>query len=301
MSKKMRGSIMLFLAAFIWGSTFVSQSEAMDHIDPFTFNACRSYVGFLVLIPVVFLIRRLNPDRFNGAKTDISEINRHSAHAGIVCGIALVVASSFQQIGISYTTAGKAGFITAIYIILVPVLSIFLGNKVPNKIWLCAFLSMSGFYLLCVHEGFSINIGDVYCLICAFCFSVQIMLINHFTKTDDLIDPVMMSAVQFLVVALISTALTFLFEKPSIPAILAAGFSIVYAGAFSSGIAYTLQILGQKDTPPEIAPLIMSLESVFAALFGWLILHEALNEKELIGCALVFAAVTLSQLPERHR
>ncbi len=295
-NKRMKGSIMLFLAAFIWGSTFVFQREAMDHIEPFTFNACRSFVGFLVLIPVVLAFRKKKVKDGVIKSKDLDTLNRNSFKAGVVCGIALVIASSFQQIGISMTTSGKAGFITAIYIIMVPILSIFIGNKVPGKIWFSALLAMSGFYLLCVKEGFSVNPGDIYCLICAFCFSVQIMLIDHYMKKDWLIDPVMMSLIEFLTVGVISLVLMFLFETPTLSSVIRAAYPIFYAGALSSGIAYTLQILGQRDTPPELAPLIMSLESVFAALFGWLILSEALTKKELAGCALVFAAVTLAQL-----
>ncbi|MCR5686987.1 MAG: DMT family transporter, partial [Lachnospiraceae bacterium] len=206
-----------------------------------------------------------------------------------------------QQVGVSLTTAGKAGFITAIYIILVPILSIFLGHRIPKIIWFCAFLSLTGFYFLCIKEGFSVNPGDIYCLICAFCFSVQIMTIDHFTKKDWKVDPVMISMVQFFVVGLISTFLMLLFETPSFPAILRAGGSILYAGALSSGVAYTLQILGQRDSSPETAPLIMSLESVFAAIFGCLLLGEVMTAKEVFGCVLVFISVILSQLPwERY-
>ena len=299
MSKKLRGNLMLLLAAFIWGSTFVFQSAAMKYVEPFTFNACRSYVGFVVLAPTVTVFRSVRRKEGLVSPKDYGEINRNSIIAGIGCGLALVIASSFQQIGISLTTSGKAGFITAIYIIMVPILSIFLGHKIPKIIWLCALLSLSGFYFLCIREGFTINPGDIYCLICAFCFSIQIMLIDHYTKMDWKMDPVMMSMVEFLVVAVISTILMFIFEAPTIPSILEAGFPIFYAGALSSGIAYTLQILGQRDTSPETAPLIMSLESVFAALFGWLILGEVMSIKELFGCALVFISVILSQLPDR--
>ncbi len=301
MSKKMRGNLELLMAAFIWGSTFVFQREAMDFVGPFTFNTFRSIVGFLVLAPVVSLFRSFRRKEGAVRKEDYPEINKNSLIAGIVCGLALVVASSFQQVGISMTTAGKAGFITAIYIILVPVLSIFLGRKIPKIIWFCAFLSLTGFHLLCIKEGFSVNMGDLYCLICALCFSVQIMLIDHYTKKDWMVDPVMMSLVEFLVVAVISGAMMFLFEDPSPGSIYRAGSSILYAGVLSSGIAYTLQILGQKDSSPEYAPLIMSLESVFAALFGWLILKEVMSVKELMGCALVFISVIISQLPAGNK
>ena len=298
MNENTKGSIFLFFAALIWGSSFVSQSAAMDHIGPFTFNACRSFVGFLVLIPVVCFFRKMSLKEKPLSKEEEKELNKRSVSAGIVCGLALVIASSFQQVGISMTTAGKAGFITALYIIMVPILSVFLGRKIPLIIWLSAIISLIGFYFLCIQEDFSMGQGDFYCLICALCFSIQIMTIDHFTEEDSRVDPVMMSMTQFFVVGVVSLILTLIFETPVISDIIKAGGSILYAGALSSGIAYTFQILGQKHTSPAVAPLIMSLESVFAVLFGWLLLGESMNSREILGCFLVFTAVMLSQIKQ---
>ncbi len=298
MNENTKGSIFLFLAALIWGSSFVSQSAAMDHIGPFTFNTCRSFVGFLVLIPVVYYFRKAGLKERPISKGEEKELNKHSVFAGIVCGLALVIASSFQQVGVSMTTAGKAGFITALYIIMVPILSVFLGRRIPLIIWLSAIIALIGFYFLCIQEDFSMGQGDFYCLICAFCFSIQIMTIDHFTKKGSYVDPVMMSMTQFFVVGVVSLILTLLFETPVIPDIIKAGGSILYAGALSSGVAYTFQILGQKHSSPAVAPLIMSLESVFAVLFGWLLLGESMNSREILGCFLVFTAVMLSQIKQ---
>ena len=301
MNENTKGSLFLFLAALIWGSSFVSQSAAMDYIGPFTFNACRSFVGFLVLIPIFMIFRKTSLKEKPLSKEEERALNKRSMIASIFCGLALVIATSFQQVGISMTTAGKAGFITALYIIMVPILSIFLGRKIPLIIWVCAVVSLVGFYFLCVQEDFSLGQGDFYCLICALCFSIQIMTIDYFTKRENFVDPVMLSMNQFFVVGVVSLILTFVFETPDISAIIKAGGSILYAGALSSGIAYTFQILGQKHTSPAVAPLIMSLESVFAVLFGWLLLGESMNSREILGCFLVFTAVMMSQIPFKER
>ncbi len=296
-SKKLRGSIELLIAALIWGSTFVPQSMGMDHVGPYTYNTGRSIIGFLVLIPVAIVFRRLYLKKNPLSEEEINALNRRTVFAGVICGLSLSAATSFQQMGISLTTAGKTAFITALYIIIVPVLAIFLGQKIPKIIWPCAALSLTGFYLLCIKDGFTLSTGDFYCLICAFCFSVQITCIDHFTKNENPVDPVMMSMVQFFVVMVVSFFLTLLLEKPTLSAIIDAKYTILYAGVLSSGVAYTLQILGQKDSPPAISPLIMSLESVFAVIFGWLLLKEAMSPRELLGCALVFTACLISQLP----
>ncbi|MCR4589256.1 MAG: DMT family transporter [Lachnospiraceae bacterium] len=297
MSKKLKGSIFLLMAAVIWGSAFVPQSIGMKYVEPFTYNTFRSIVGFLVLIPVVIYFRKKSLQDEPMSKDEEKALNRRSIFAGLVCGLALSVATSFQQLGISMTTAGKAAFITVLYIIMVPIIAVFTGQKIPKIIWPCALISLTGFYLMCIKEGFYLSPGDMYCLLCAFCFSVQICLIDHFTKHEKKVDPVMISAVQFLVVTVISLILTLLLEKPDPASIWEAKYTILYTGVLSSGVAYTFQILGQKDSPPAISPLIMSLESVFAAFFGWILLNEAMNPRELIGCALVLIACLLSQLP----
>ena len=295
MSKKMRGNLILLLTALIWGTAFVAQSAGMEHVQPFTYNGVRTLIGGLVLIPVIFLFDRLKPADQRPSPDEQKEIRRNSLIGGAACGVVLCVASSFQQFGISMTTAGKAGFITALYIVIVPLLGVFIKKKIPKITWLCVGIAVVGFYLLCVKEGFSVSAGDLLVLCCAFFFSIHIMVIDYFNGKQ--VDGVRMSCIQFLVAGLISLVLMLVFEQPSLENLWAAKGSILYAGVLSCGVAYTLQILGQRDTEPTTATLILSLESVFAALSGWALLHETLSFKELAGCALVFSAVILAQIP----
>ena len=295
MSKKMRGNLILLLTALIWGTAFVAQSAGMDHVQPFTYNGVRTLIGGLVLIPVIFLFDRLKPADQRPSPDEQKAILRNSLIGGVACGVVLCVASSFQQFGISMTTAGKAGFITALYIVIVPLLGVFIKKKIPKITWLCVGIAVVGFYLLCVKEGFSVSAGDLLVLCCAFFFSIHIMVIDYFNGKQ--VDGVRMSCIQFLVAGLISLVLMLVFEQPSLENLWAAKGSILYAGVLSCGVAYTLQILGQRDTEPTTATLILSLESVFAALSGWALHHETLSFKELAGCALVFAAVILAQIP----
>ena len=290
-NSKTKGNLILLLTALIWGSAFVAQSAAADVIGTFTYNASRNILGALVLLPVICVPERTRRPSAASSAT----VNRNTLAGGICCGIILTAASGFQQAGVALTTAGKAGFITALYIIMVPLAGIFLGKKIAPVIWFCVALAISGFYLLCVKEGFSVSRGDVLVLICAICFTGHILTIDHFSALNT--DPVKMSCIQFATAAFISGILMLIFEHPTWDAIRAAGIPILYAGILSSGAAYTLQIIGQRYTDPTTATLIMSLESVFAALAGWLILHETLSFRELLGCVLVFAAVILAQIP----
>ena len=295
MSKKMRGNLMLLLTALIWGTAFVAQSAGMDHVQPFTYNGIRTLIGGIVLIPVILLFDRLKPADTRPSAEEQKVINKNSLVGGLCCGTVLCIASCLQQFGVSMTTAGKAGFITALYIVIVPLMGVFIKKKIPKIIWLCVAIAVAGFYLLCVKEGFSIGTGDLLVLCCAFFFSIHIMVIDHFTAGK--VDGVRMSCVQFLVAGIMAIVLMFLFEQPTLASIWDARVSILYAGVMSCGVAYTLQILGQKDTDPTTATLLMSLESVFAALSGWVLLNESLSLKELFGCALVFVAVILAQIP----
>lgn len=295
MSKKMRGNLLLLLTAMIWGTAFVAQSTGMEHLQPFTYNGIRTVIGGLVLIPLIAVLDRLKPSDTRPTPAQRKEIDRNSLIGGVCCGIALCVASSFQQFGISMTTAGKAGFITALYIVIVPLMGVFIKKKVPGITWLCVAIAVAGFYLLCVKEGFSVSTGDLLVLCCAFFFSIHIMIIDHFG--GEKVDGVRMSCVQFLVAGGLSLVLMVLFEQPSWTGIWAAKGSILYAGVVSCGVGYTLQIVGQRDTGPTTATLLMSLESVFAVLAGWLLLNESLSLRELVGCVLVFAAVLLAQIP----
>lgn len=295
MSRKMRGNLMLLITALIWGTAFVAQSAGMNYVEPFTYNGVRTLIGGLVLIPVILLFDRLKPLSQRPTPEEKKRINRNSAVGGVFCGILLAVASSLQQYGISMTTAGKAGFITALYIVIVPLMGVFIHKKIPKIIWLCVAIAVAGFYLLCVKEGFTVSLGDLLVLCCAFFFSLHIMCIDHFGAKE--VDGVRMSCVQFLVAGLLCMIPMAIFETPTWENLWAARVTILYTGVMSCGVAYTLQILGQRDTDPTTATLLMSLESVFAALSGWVILHESLSVKELFGCVLVFVAVILAQIP----
>lgn len=300
MNRKTRGNLMLLLTALIWGTAFVAQSAGMDYVGPFTYNGVRTLLGGIVLLPIIAFFDRRKPAEQRPSAEEQAAMNKTSALGGLCCGLMLCVGSSFQQCGISMTTAGKAGFITALYIIIVPLMGVFIKKKIPSIIWLCVGIAVAGFYLLCVKEGFFISTGDLLVLCGSFFFSLHIMVIDHFTSKT--VDGVRMSCVQFLVAGTITMIPAFLFEEITLTSLWAARYTILYTGVMSCGVAYTLQILGQQDTEPTTATLILSLESVFAALSGWLLLNESLSGKELLGCILVFIAVVLAQipLPQRH-
>ena len=289
--KKLRGNILLTITAMIWGSAFVAQSIGSDSLGAFTFNAARSLIAAVFLIPCIFVIKKIEKDP---AKKKI-KIDKPLIVSGVCCGIALCVASAFQQIGISKTTVGKAGFITAMYIIIVPLLSRFFGKKIQPIIWLAVAISAVGLYLLCMNEGFSVSEGDFFILLCALCFAIHILVIDYFS---DKTDGVIMSCIQFFTVGVLSLVIALIFEQPRLADIVPAILPILYTGVFSSGVAYTLQIVAQKDVNPTAASLLMSLESVFAVLSGWLFLHEGLSLKEFFGCVLVFAAIIIAQIPD---
>ena len=295
--KKMRSNILLLLTALIWGSAFVAQSVGMAYVGAFTFNMCRFLVGGLVLTPAACVtVRRAR--RGAGPAANIRAVHSYvtdGVKGGLACGAVLFVAGSFQQVGISMTTVGKSGFITALYIVLVPVCGIFLKKRIPKLVWLGVALATAGMYLLCVTESFTVNRGDICLFCCALSFTAHILVIDRVSPRSG---GILISCVQFLTAGLLSSVLAFLFEEPQIPAILAAASPILYAGVLSCGVAYTLQVIAQKDTDPTVASLLMSLESVFSLLAGWLILHQRLSARELFGCILVFAAVILAQLPE---
>ena len=294
MSKKMQGNIMLLITAMIWGSAFVAQSKGMDYIGPFTYNTIRNFIGGLVLIPVILIMSKGKKEEAVLTAEEKKKQDKLLLIGGICCGAILFLASSFQQYGLVHTTAGKAGFITALYIIIVPLLGIFMGRRVPRIIWCCVALAIAGFWLLCIKEGFTVGLGDLMVLICSFFYSVHIMTIDHFSPRTD---GVKLSCVQFFVAGVISIVPMLLLEEPVFSAVLDAKWTILYAGVLSSGVAFTFQIIAQRHTDPTVATLLMSLESVFAALFGWIILKEGLLPKELFGCLLVFTAVILAQIP----
>lgn len=303
MNGKLKYNFLLMLAALIWGSAFVAQSVGMDYLGPFTFNSVRSFMGSLVLLPVIWFMDRQKKDKTEAAEgknTTEEKLQEKKTliTGGLCCGVILTVSTSLQQIGLIYTTAGKAGFITALYILIVPLLGLFLGKKVGGKTWIGVALAVIGMYLLCIKEGFSISYGDFMVLLCALVFSLHILTVDYFSPK---VDGVRLSCIQFFVCGCLCAIPMLLFEHPEIKYIFQAWLPLVYAGVLSSGVAYTLQIITQKHLNPTVASLLMSLESVFAVLTGWLILNERLSPKELLGCVLVFAAIILAQLPENRK
>ena len=285
--------MILFMAAAIWGFAFVAQSVGMDYVGPYTFVTARNVVALAVLLPWVAAARR---QRKKGGKRRSGR--RSLIYGGGCCGICLFAASALQQFGMKYTTVGKAGFITAMYIVLVPVFGIFVKKKTGVKVWIAVAAALAGLYLLCMTKGdFQLQKGDAYILGCAAVFALHILVVDHFSP---LVDGVELSCVQFAVNAVLGTILMMLLEQPRMADLLAAWLPLVYAGALSSGVGYTFQIIGQKGMNPTVASLILSLESVISVLAGWLLLHQALTARELAGCALVFAAIILVQLPGWH-
>ncbi len=295
---QLKGNLCLLIAALIWGSTFVAQSAGTDIVDPFTFLASRSFVGCAFLIPVIFFMDALKKKEGKTEKMRKAE-KKLLLTGGIVCGVVLCAASGFQQVGMWLdASAGDAGFITALYILIVPVAGLFFRKKVSFKVWIGVVIALLGLYLLT--EKFTFNMGTFMVLICAFVFAVHIMVVDYFSPK---VDGVRLSCMQFFTVGVLATVLMFIFEKPDIAAIKSALFPILYAGVMSSGIAYTLQIVGQKYTDPTVASMLMSLESVFALICGMIIQPEQNPPKliKLLGCAAIFAAIIIAQLPERRR
>lgn len=291
MKKKFKGTLALLVCTGIWGSAFIAQSVGMDYIGPFTFQAVRCALAAVFLALVIFPF-----DRMKGARAGYWArwCDRQLWKAGILCGTVLAVASGLQQTGIVYTTAGKAGFITAMYIVLVPLLGIVFRRRPSPAAWGAVGLAVAGLYLLSCAGAAEINKGDLLLLASALGFAVQITLID---RTAGAFDVLRFNCIQSLVCAVLSAAMMLITEEPTWAAIHACRLPIAYAGILSMGVAFSLQIIGQKHLDPTAASLIMSLESVFAALFGWLLLHETMTPTELTGCALVFSGVILSQLP----
>lgn len=293
-SKKLFGNLVLLLTALIWGCAFVAQSSGMDYVGPFTFQTSRSILGCLVLIPFILandaIKKKNNTYEKQNPKTLIL--------GGILCGTALTVASGLQQYGMQYSTAGKGAFITAMYIVLVPILGLFMKKKVNPIIWISVILGALGLYLLCIKEDFSLGEGDIYLILCAVAFSFHILIVDHFSAK---VDGVKLSCLQFGVMFILSAIFMFMTETPNMADIKAAWLPICYAGIMSCGVGYTLQIVGQKYTEPTVASLLMSLESVFAVIAGIILLKEAPSAKEWLGCASMFAAIIIAQIPQKPK
>ncbi len=301
----LRQSLILFLTALIWGTAFVAQSVGMEFVEPFTYNAVRSFLGGLVLLPYIAIVSFLQARRAD-AQTSVEEAEEPERKrqrkdlflGGISCGVVLFAASNLQQFGIQYTTVGKAGFITAMYILIVPIMGLFLHKRAGLKVWIGVALAVTGLYLLCMENGFKLELGDALVLVCAVVFAVHILVIDHFSPKAD---GVMMSCIQFWVCGILSLLCCLIFETPQLDKIWEARIAIGYAGIMSSGVAYTLQIVGQKGMNPTVASLILSLESVVAAVSGFLLLRQKMSLRELFGCLLMFAAIILAQLPKRRK
>ena len=291
--KRVYSNIALLVTAMIWGSAFVAQSVGMDYVGAFTFQSIRSFLGAATLVP--FILFSDGRKRRLGTYEPLDEEGkRQLLKGGVACGVMLTVASLFQQIGIAYTTVGKSGFITSMYLILVPILGIFLHKRVPLKIWLCVAVAAAGLYFLSIHGAFVLSRGDTLTILCAFCFAIHILCVDHFVKQSD---SVKLSFLQLLTSGVLSGVLMLTYDRPAPGAILAAAMPILYAGILSSGVGYTLQVVGQKGANPTTATLLMSLESVFSVLAGILILSQVPTLREGFGCLLIFTAVIFAQLP----
>lgn len=290
--KNVRQVVLPLITAFIWGSSFVSQSLGADHLGFFSFNALRAVPAALSLALLLFVMQRIHPRGKYSA-----EEKRALLRGGVVCGVFLTLGTNLQQLGIESTSAGKAGFITALYIVLVPVFSVFLGRKPRRVIWLCVLIAVAGLYFLCFDSGeaMAFNRGDLFVFLCAFAFTGQMLAVEHYVKT---VDGIALSCVQFVVVAVLSALGALLAgEQTTLSAVTTCLPHLLYVGVLSSGVGYTLQILAQKDGDTTVVSLLLSLESFFAVVSGAVILHERMSGREYFGCALMLAAVLLSQLP----
>lgn len=292
MKQQIKSSLILLLTATIWGVAFVAQSVGMEYIGPFTFNAIRCVLGGLVLIPVILVLKKRKE---TGAENQEKEDKKTLWTGGIACGVILCIASNLQQFGIMEASVGKSGFFTALYIVMIPVIGIFIGKRPGIKLWFCVALAVVGMYLLCMKDGsFTIERADIMLLLCALAFSFHILVVDYFSPK---VGGVKMSCIQFFVCGVLSAVGMLFTETPDISNIQAAWLPLLYAGLLSCGVGYTLQIVGQKGINPIIASLIMSLESVISALAGWVILGQVLSLKEIIGCVLMFVAIVITQIP----
>ena len=297
-SSFIRQNILPVLAAFIWGTAFVAQSVGADYLEPFSFTTARSLIAFFFLLglcAILYWRREKTGAPQPGARPGY---RRDLLLGGLCCGTALMLGTNLQQKGIETTASGKAGFITALYIVIVPILGLFLKKKASRGVWVSVALAVAGLYCLCIKEGFSVEPGDVYLFLCSLCFAVQILSIDHFAQK---VDGVELSCAQFLVVALESAVGMLAAEHPTLEGLRLCMGPLLYVGILSSGVAYTLQIVAQKGSNPTVVSLLLSLESVFATLAGALVLGDRMSGREYLGCVLMLAAVVLAQLPDRRR
>lgn len=296
---QIKGILVLFVTAFIWGSALVAQSIGMERIEAFTYNGIRTLMGAAVLLPIVLVkdlngIRSLTPEK----RAEKRKQSKTQWKCGVILGLALCAAANVQQFAFNYTTPGKIAFITALYMLFVPIIGLFLGKKAPKLMWICIIIGAAGLYFLSFPAGgqTGVNLGDALTLICAVFFAVHIILVDRFSSD---IDPIKLSFMQFLTSGTISSVLMFIFENPSISAINSAILPLLYSGLLSCGIAYTFQVIGQKHTEPTLASLIMCMESVFGVLSAAVILHQIPTFREISGCALMLAAIIAAQFSDK--
>lgn len=292
-NKNLTGTLILLLTAFIWGSAFVAQANGMNYVGPLTFLSTRFLLGGFVLFPVIILVRKFGQKNNAGSVPFKSEL-KGTLFGGIFCGILLGIASALQQYGLIYTTVSKAGFITTLYVIFVPLFSLFVGKKLGLSLWVAVALATVGLYLLCMSESLSLSLGDTLVFICGIFYALQIMAVDKYAKKSE---PVLLSSIQFLTVGVIAFLPALVIEQPSLSSLINAMFPIAYAGILSSGVAYTLQVFAQKYADPTVAAITMSFESVFAVLSAAVLLNERLSFKEGLGCIVMFAAIILAQIP----
>ncbi len=297
-----KNSLILLLTATIWGVAFVAQSAGMAYVGGFTFNCIRSLIGGVVLLPCIFWLNKRKAKEQGALSVEEGKVTKSNKRTlllgGICCGVVLFLASNLQQHGIKYTTVGKAGFITALYIVLVPLFGLFFHKKVGKLVWMGLVFAVAGLYLLCINEKFSMGFGDLLVLACAAVFAVHILVIDYFAPR---VNCVAMSCIQFFTCGILSGIPMLLFEEFSIAQLTDAAGPILYAGVLSCGVAYTLQIIGQKNMNPTVASMILSLESVISVLAGLVLLHQYLSPREFVGCGLMFVGVVLSQLPQKEK
>lgn len=306
MNKSTRANLLLLLTAFIWGAAFVAQDVAMDALPPFTFGALRMLLAALAVLPFCLIsdkqaARKGLQDANTGAGVPFAKMSpvqrKTLILGGLVCGLLLALGSGAQQLGISGgASAGKAGFVTALYIVLVPLFGVFLGRRIRPVICAAVLLSVAGLYLLCIKSGFAIEPSDLYLILCALCFAGHILVVDHFSRRTDCVK---MSCLQFFVTSCVCAVIALLTERPTLAGVRACLVPILYTGILSGGLGYTLQIIAQKDTDPTVASLIMCLESVFAVLAGWLLLGDRMSVREYAGCAAMLCGILLAQWPEK--
>lgn len=289
MGKELKASIMLFITSIIWGLAFVAQTQGMEHIGPFTFTAARSLVAIIFLY-LTFVFFNKTSKSYREQKFDM----KRTIRGGVLCGLVFTFGINFQQIGLVYTTAGKASFLTALYIVFIPIIGLFYGKKINKKLQLCIVFAMIGTYLMSVKGSLSMNIGDLITIFGSIVFAIHILMLSEFSKDTN---AVLVSLIQFAVCGFFSLIAALIFEGIEIDAILKSYLAILYVGILSSGVGFTIQLMALKELDPVVASMISSLESVFGAVFGWLILSQSMSEREIIGGIIIFVATLIAQLP----